>query len=254
MNDMRWHARRTLPTNIIMVTTLALAICGGLAGELPRFVITAPVPSGPWQGIICWTIAALAISTKLVRSATAVIALAAIWTLAACADGLATIMIERDLTSFVAPVECLLIGLTLLASAPNDVGRWKVVALSQTVAAVLALLLFGIVHIVRRQDIAALVPHWMPARETVPFLSGFWLIATGLLLLPKGSRRIAACLAALLFASWLPLVHLPRLVDDVRSPFEWQFAFVAVALATSFASLAIVSAEVDLIPRASTSS
>ena len=69
----------------------------------------------------------------------------------------------------------------------------------------------------------------MPAKTLWPMWTGSFQIAAAIGLLHDRTRFLAGIATAAMFASWLPLVHLPRLL--VRSnAFEWEFALMALWL------------------------
>ena len=93
------------------------------------------------------------------------------------------------------------------------------------------LLLFGAVHTFFPGVVADLLPDWFPIPGVWPYLSGGVQIAAGLMIL-LGFRAPAAAFAiGLMWLSWVPLVHLPRLISAPDALFEWTFMITALALA-----------------------
>jgi hypothetical protein len=93
------------------------------------------------------------------------------------------------------------------------------------------LLLFGVIHLTNREVIASLIPEWMPGVGIWPWITGGGSALAGLACLAGRLVGLAAGAVALMYASWLPLVHATRLIGDPASLFEWTFALTAVALA-----------------------
>lgn len=94
----------------------------------------------------------------------------------------------------------------------------------------LMLAIFGYVHFAHRDAIAGMIPSIMPGRNLVPLITGgAMLLAAGALITNLRARH-AAALIGLLFLSWVPLVHIGRLLAD-PSAGEFTFAAMAVTLA-----------------------
>jgi hypothetical protein len=93
------------------------------------------------------------------------------------------------------------------------------------------LLLFGGIHLANRETIASLIPVWMPGAAYWPWLTGGGSVLAGAACVAGRSVQFVAGAVALMYASWLPLVHAQRLFADPASLFEWTFALTAVALA-----------------------
>lgn len=95
----------------------------------------------------------------------------------------------------------------------------------------LMLILFGMIHLMHRETIASLIPEWIPHAAYWPWLTGGGSAVAGVACLIGRGVSIATGAVALMYASWLPLVHAPRLMADPANLFEWTFALTAVALA-----------------------
>jgi uncharacterized membrane protein len=130
-----------------------------------------------------------------------------------------------QLTSLVAPAECLALALTggLIAYPATR-------PLSQRLCGAM-LLIFGAVHLSQHGFIASLIPEWMPIRQVWPWLTGTAMIFAGLALIADKLARPAAATIAAMFLLWIPLVHVRRITADPGSAFEWTFAATAIALA-----------------------
>jgi len=94
----------------------------------------------------------------------------------------------------------------------------------------LMLILFGAVHWMHREAIAGMIPEWMPGRELWPWVTGAANVAAGLALVSGVLAKAAAALVGAMFASWIVLVHLPRLLAAPGDRSEWVAAALAFAL------------------------
>ncbi|HEY0628768.1 MAG TPA: hypothetical protein VGD23_05510 [Sphingomicrobium sp.] len=95
----------------------------------------------------------------------------------------------------------------------------------------IALLLFGAIHLLYRDAIASMIPAWLPMRDLWPAVTGTVQLAAGVAMVSSQWRRAAAAIVALVYLSWIPVVHLPRLIQDPTSLTEWTFAITALVLA-----------------------
>jgi uncharacterized membrane protein len=138
-----------------------------------------------------------------------------------------------------------------VAAAPTDVVRWvsaaEVLGLlsacmliaapgradSRTAARIaigLMLILFGAVHWLYVDAIAGMIPEWMPGRAVWPWVTGGANLAAGLALVSGVLSRLASALTGAMFASWILLVHTPRLVATPGDRGEWFACALAFAL------------------------
>jgi uncharacterized membrane protein YphA (DoxX/SURF4 family) len=85
----------------------------------------------------------------------------------------------------------------------------------------LMLVWFGVVHLMYRAAIAKMIPDWVPMQALWPWFTGAANLAAGLAILTGLFGRPAAFLVGLMYASWVLLVHLPRLMADPDSLTEW---------------------------------
>lgn len=98
----------------------------------------------------------------------------------------------------------------------------------------LMLVVFGAVHWSYVGAITGMIPDWMPGRDLWPWVTGAANIAAGLAILSGVLARLAAGLVGVMFASWILLVHTPRLLAAPGDRSEW------VALALAFALTGVV--------------
>jgi uncharacterized membrane protein YphA (DoxX/SURF4 family) len=92
-------------------------------------------------------------------------------------------------------------------------------------------LLFGGAHFVYLNLTVPLVPKWLPpTAEFWAYATGIGHIAAGLAILTGIQARLAAILLTAMFASFTPLVHVPMLLADPASHFNWTENALNLAL------------------------
>jgi uncharacterized membrane protein YphA (DoxX/SURF4 family) len=84
-------------------------------------------------------------------------------------------------------------------------------------------LLFGGAHFFYMNLTAPLVPKWLPPnQEFWAYATGIGHIAAGIAIVTGVQARLAAILLTVMFASFTPLVHIPTLLADPSSHFNWS--------------------------------
>jgi hypothetical protein len=96
-----------------------------------------------------------------------------------------------------------------------------------------ALLIFGGVHFVYHDFTANFIPSWIPERPFLAYFTGAAHAAAGLAILSGVFARLGATLAGIMYASWVILLHIPRVITAPTDPFEWNGVFVASILSAS---------------------
>jgi len=92
-------------------------------------------------------------------------------------------------------------------------------------------LLFGGAHFFYMNLTAPLVPKWLPPNQLFwAYLTGIGHIAAGVAILTGVKARLAAILLTAMFASFTPLVHLPMLLADPASHWNWSENALNLAL------------------------
>lgn len=91
--------------------------------------------------------------------------------------------------------------------------------------------MFGAIHALYPEVVSGLLPGWFPLPGIWPYLSGAIQIVGGLAILVGYRATMAAFVIGLMWLSWIPLVHLPRLIAAPDALFEWTFMLTALALA-----------------------
>jgi uncharacterized membrane protein len=91
--------------------------------------------------------------------------------------------------------------------------------------------LFGAAHFFYMNLTAPLVPKWLPpGQEFWGYAAGIAHIAAGVAILTGVQARVAAILLTVMYASFTPLVHVPILVADPSSYFNWTENALNIAL------------------------
>lgn len=117
------------------------------------------------------------------------------------------------------------------ASAEIDAGTAaRLTRLGQLAFGICALI-FGGAHFFYMNLTAPLVPKWLPpGQEFWGYATGIGHIAAGVAILTGVQARLAAILLTIMFAAFTPLVHLPMLLADPASHFNWSENALNLAL------------------------
>ena len=92
-------------------------------------------------------------------------------------------------------------------------------------------LLFGGAHFFYMNLTVPLIPPWLPpSREFWAYATGLAHIAAGIAILTGVRARLAAILLTIMYASFTPLVHIPTLLADPASHFNWTENVLNLAL------------------------
>ncbi len=146
-------------------------------------------------------------------------------------NSMAVFAAPADVTAWVALVEVSAIAVAAMLVADSHYGD-PTPRLSLTARGVTGLMLvwFGVVHIIYRQAISEMIPGWIPLQDLWPWVTGAANIAAGLAILTGVLGRWAAALTGLMFASWIALVHIPRLMASPTDRAEWTALSLNLAL------------------------
>ena len=117
-------------------------------------------------------------------------------------------------------------ALVLAARGPRD----RLAAIGRVVFGA-CLVLYGVVHFLYPDAVAAFIPSWIPQRLFWAYFTACAFIAAGLSVVSGVLIRLASSLVAVMFSAWLVMLHLPRLAAAPRDPHEWATVFVAAAFA-----------------------
>jgi uncharacterized membrane protein len=92
-------------------------------------------------------------------------------------------------------------------------------------------IIFGGAHFAYMNLTAPLVPKWLPPSQVFwGYATGFAHIIAGLAILTGFRGRLAAILLTIMYASFQPLVHIPMLMANPSSHFEWCENAINLAL------------------------
>ena len=124
--------------------------------------------------------------------------------------------------------ECLAMALGIATLVKPWVGRrgWRI-------AFGLCLLTFGVSHFAFAEFTAAMVPHWLPARLAIAYLTGAIHAGTGLAILLGTAVPFAAALEAAMMTSFVVLIHIPRVLAAPGDRTEQTMLAVALTLSAS---------------------
>lgn len=135
--------------------------------------------------------------------------------------------------SLLGMAECGAIALAYLSVARPTIGNrfWQI-------ALGLCLIMFGLSHFAYAEFTASMVPGWIPAKLAVAYLTGIVHAVTGLAILLGWHVRIAAAVEAAMMASFVLLLHLPRVFAAPDSRTEITMLVIALLLTASMAIVA----------------
>jgi uncharacterized membrane protein YphA (DoxX/SURF4 family) len=88
-------------------------------------------------------------------------------------------------------------------------------------------LVFGLSHFLYHAYVESVIPAWIPAHPFWAYAIGIAHLAAGISILTRVQARLAATLLAVMFGSWVVIVHAPRVTID--SSREWTSLIVALA-------------------------
>lgn len=137
---------------------------------------------------------------------------------------------------------------------PSDIGAWNGVAESLALASAggvlwsdqvgarratglavrafgLCPLVFGAAHFAYADFTASMVPAWIaPSQHFWAYATGACHLAAGLAILSGLQARLGARLLGAMFAGFVLLLHVPRVIADPASQLEWTMTAVALCL------------------------
>jgi uncharacterized membrane protein len=118
-------------------------------------------------------------------------------------------------------------------------------------------LVFGMSHFLYLGYVESVIPAWIPFHRFWALATGVAHLAAGVSILTRVKARLAATLLAIMFGSWVVIVHAPRLIAAQENSGEWTSLIVALAFcgaswiaAETFARAGSASASRQLGPRA----
>jgi len=92
------------------------------------------------------------------------------------------------------------------------------------------MVVFGVQHFLYPAFLATLIPSWIPWHSFWEDVVGAAFVAAAVSIATNKATRMAAVLLGAMFGLFVLVLHVPRVVEAVRSLDEWTSAFVAVAM------------------------
>lgn len=128
-------------------------------------------------------------------------------------------------------------GFILAGQLPADspvVIKWdntinKISLVSKYLFAI-AILIFGIQHIMYEKFIVTLIPSWIPAPIVWSYIVKAAFILTAISIVIRIQSRLALTLLGTMFLLWVLILHGPRVMASPKVEPEWTSFFVAMAM------------------------
>jgi uncharacterized membrane protein len=124
-------------------------------------------------------------------------------------------------------------GALILYAAAADMAAARAARLTRAarLAFGICAVFFGGAHFVYLGATAPLVPKWLPpSQEFWAYATGVFHIAAGIAILTGILARLAAILAGVMYASFIPLVFVPVLMKDPSNAFRWTESATTIVL------------------------
>lgn len=118
-----------------------------------------------------------------------------------------------------------LMGVLMLQANSVNTARWVLIG---RLLFGLGLVGCGASHFVYADFAAQMIPEWIPGRLFWTYLTGAGHIAAGVSLMAGVLMRLSSALLCFMLASFVVWLHLPRVLANPGSRFEWTMTFVAV--------------------------
>ena len=104
------------------------------------------------------------------------------------------------------------------------------------------MILSGVLHFMFRNFIVFLFPPWIPWHMFFTLFAGVLLICGGIGMMIPVTSRLASLLSGIMILAWVPLIHIPLALKNLKNPGESVPVFEALA----FGSLAILAWNTEL--------
>lgn len=216
--------------------TLLIAIVGLIFADFA--LQWQPVPAGvPMRPALMYTsnalLAILAVAILLPRiSARATPALATfygIWVIVLHVPRVVAALGNISIWLGLAEILTLAIAGTMawLTYHPARLRRWL---RATQVTFSFCLFVFGVSHFVYADFTASMIPSWIPLPLFWAYATGCGHVATGISLLCNVATRLSMTLLTAMFASFVILLHIPRVLANLTTHAEWVMLGVATAL------------------------
>jgi uncharacterized membrane protein len=109
------------------------------------------------------------------------------------------------------------------------------------------MILCGVIHFLFRDGVATLFPSWIPWHVFFTLMAGALLICGGIGMMVPVTTRLASLLSGIMILAWVPLIHIPLALKNLRNPGESVPVFEALA----FDSMAILAWRCESISESS---
>lgn len=86
----------------------------------------------------------------------------------------------------------------------------------------------GASHFVYAEGAAQMIPEWIPGRLFFTYLTGVGHVAAGVSLLAGVLMRLSTALLCFMLACFVLLLHVPRVIANPSSRYEWTMLIVSV--------------------------
>ena len=103
----------------------------------------------------------------------------------------------------------------------------------------------GFLHFQLRSFVAALFPPWIPLHLPLTLIAGVLLICGGLGMMLPATTDLASLLSGIMILVWVPLIHIPLTLKNLKNPGESVPVFEALA----FGSLALLAWTCRRVPQ-----
>jgi uncharacterized membrane protein len=98
--------------------------------------------------------------------------------------------------------------------------------------------LIGLSHFVYAKETAQMIPQWFPQRLGLAYLTGAGHAAAGIAILLNVLPRLAATMEACMMGCFVLFLHIPGVVAEPTSRFQWTMMFVAISITGAAAIVA----------------
>jgi uncharacterized membrane protein YphA (DoxX/SURF4 family) len=125
-------------------------------------------------------------------------------------------------------------GIAFLQCVEGSRARW--LELISRFLLGISLIVFGLDHFLALQSMSALLPQWIPSHEVLVQVCGAILVVGGICVIVGIVQRWAPAALGLMFAFWVGMLHLPRVLglytgpDALTDPNEWSNLIVVIGL------------------------
>jgi hypothetical protein len=236
------HGVKLFSLAIIALGAETIVCAGGDSDSLGPPYHVIPVlpwlPAIPWLAYAFGSILVLCGASLLLTRLARLAGLALAGVLAFCALSLDLPKYALDLgnmslrTTLFEPLSLAAIACLLPATEPLP--RW-LSGVNRSLLCV-ALLVFGVDHIIGIRGIPILIPAWIPWRTFWVFFTGIVFIASGVSILRKNLQFWGMSALGSMFAVWVLVLHLPNCLGlngvpgAPQNPNQWESLFIAIAL------------------------